>query len=133
MKIRMLVAPVLAALLLSAPGCGSPSDPSAHAGTETFTGTVDVGGRAIHNFSVASDGSTVVTLVSLSPQVDTLVGLAFGTPGNTGSCQVFAFLQTAEPGLSLRGNLSAGKYCVEIYDVGNLTGPNAYTLQVAHS
>jgi hypothetical protein len=133
MKMRTLLAPAAVVLAMSLAGCGSPNDPSAQAGTETFSGTVAIGQTAAHNFSTAADGPASVTITSLAPDSAVPVGLAIGNPGNNGACSAFAFLQAARLGITLPGTLSKGTYCVMIYDVGNLTVTNTYTLTVTHS
>src|SRR5262249_43523407 len=57
--------------------------------TDTFSGTVQVGGSNFHSFPVAQTGTTDVTLTAASPPANVAMGLAVGTPGD-GNCAPLA-------------------------------------------
>jgi hypothetical protein len=123
------------AAVLAVSGCGSstpaaPTTPGTLT-TETFTGTLPTGGGMIHNFTTATVGTATITLVSLSPQAAITMGLAFGNASAAG-CTPTTNVQTAMVGFVFSGTLSPGNYCVAIYDVGNLTGPEDYNITAAH-
>ena len=134
--------PVALALVLTAVACdngnsstsASPTSPSVTLTPETFTGTVDVMGSDFHNFTAAQSGEVNVTLNAAGPPPTIFMGLGVGTP--TGSaCALFSsgFTNTqagATPQLS--GSVSAGTYCVEVYDIGNQGAPITYTVTVLH-
>jgi hypothetical protein len=142
---RRTVAPSLsliagAALLLAA--CGGSDTPSTPTPTptptpeyrtETFNGTLAVGGSAYHTFSTATQGTLTGTLTSLSPQATASMGFGFGTVQN-GTCSLFsnAYSNAARVGFVLSGTIGVGSYCIALYDVGNLASPNDYVITVVH-
>jgi len=131
----------LAASTAFAAACGgsdSTSNVTAPTGTvttETFNGTVQVGGTSVNNFNVTVAGSVSVTLVSTAPQTTLTMGLGIGNPSSTGTCSYLSGGTTTTTAMSaaqLSGTLSAGSYCVAVVDVGN-AGPITYTVTVAHT
>src|SRR5262245_3554531 len=106
------------------------------AAPETFSGTIPVGGLAIHTFNVLAAGPVTVTLNSAGPPPTIQLGLGIGTPTGT-TCTFFSGGSTntqAGSTAQLSGTLNtAGPACVEIYDIGNQTGPVTYTVTVIHS
>jgi hypothetical protein len=119
-------------------GCGSdstsPSTPSATRTTETFSGTVQIGGSDFHSFRVSATGPTDVTLMSAGPPATTVVGLALGTASESGCAPLpGGSVNTAAGSVAQLGGLtSAGTLCVQVRDIGNLTAPITYTVSVAH-
>ena len=104
--------------------------------TDTFTGTVPVGGLDFHNFTVTTGGTINATLVAAGPPPTITMGFAIGTPGTTGVCSLLSGAQVSTPPgatAQLTGSLAAGTYCVEVVDIGNAAGPIAYTVTVAHT
>jgi hypothetical protein len=145
MKILSAAALVLVlALALTATACSSgsstaiPTAPSAPASIiETFNGTVTVGSSDFHNFAVTANGSVNVTLTAASPPATIWMGLGVGTPGS-GACSLPPGGGNSVPtpaGVNpqLSGTLTAGTYCVLVYDIGNVTSPVTYSVTVAHS
>jgi len=131
----------LAAALLAACG-GSSSSPSvlpaATVTTETFTGTVQIGGTNVHNFTVTAPGTVNVTMTAAGPPPTITMGLGVGNPNASGQC-IFLTGGTTQAAASattpqLSGTLSAsGSYCVAIGDIGNANGPIAYSITVSHT
>jgi hypothetical protein len=124
------------ALALGLSACGSSSTPSTSPTTssglttDTFTGTVVVGGSDFKTFSVAQPGEVDVTLtVAAVP-----MGLAVGLPGGSGCVALSGASTTATAGSAAQvaGKVSAGSFCILVSDVGNATGPVAYTVTVVH-
>jgi hypothetical protein len=106
--------------------------------TETFTGTVAVQGLDTKQFTVAISGNISVTLTAAGPPSTITMGVFVGQPATAGSATCIALSGgvTSGPASStplLSGPLTAGAYCVQIYDVGNQTGPITYTMTVNHS
>jgi hypothetical protein len=100
--------------------------------TETFSGAVTRNGAATHSFTTQASGSVVATLTAFSADEGTRVGLALGT-FNGSACQLVITKDDATLASSVTGAVSAlGSLCVRIYDVGNLTGPVDYEIQVSH-
>src|SRR5689334_17024297 len=100
--------------------------------TETFNGTVDVGGVTFNKFVVPTSGEVDVTLTAAGPPSTIYMGLGIGTPtSDNSSCVLLANAYTitqagATPQLS--GTAAAGTLCVEVYDVGNQTAQVSYTV-----
>ena len=105
--------------------------------TDTFTGTLSQNGSFTHSFTTASLGAVTVTIVSLSPNTSQIVGLSLGV-WNGSACSTSpqtggSSSDTATTGSSITLNASAaGSLCVRLYDVGFITAPVLYTLQVTH-
>jgi hypothetical protein len=105
--------------------------------TDTFTGTLSQNGSFTHSFTTASLGAVTVTIVTLAPNASQIVGLSLGVWNGT-SCSTSpqtggSSSDTATTGSSITLNASAaGSLCVRLYDVGFVTAPVLYTLQVTH-
>jgi len=138
------VAAILA-LALALPGAAcsdsqSPTTPSTDTiasptTTETFSGTLQVGGSSFYSFVVAVNGTVNVTLASVSGAdvVSTVtLGLAIGTPSGTGCSG--GTVTNVQPGTDpqVTGTYSPGRYCVNVSDVGNLAGPAGFNVTIAH-
>lgn len=125
---------VVFALALS--GCGdsttATSPTSTSPVTETFTGQVIVGGSASHAFTAASAGTVSLTLASLGPPADLVVGFGIGIPQTNGaSCLLSQAVQTGaatSPQITLQ--VDAGTYCVRLYDLGTLKSPAAFMVTI---
>lgn len=102
--------------------------------TNTFTGTVAVGGRAMHSFTVAQPGQVSVTLTAASPPASVVLGLGIGLPGDSTCGLLPGGSTTASAGSAaqLTGVLTPASFCVSVYDVGNQTAAVSYTVTVAH-
>jgi hypothetical protein len=105
--------------------------------TDTFTGTLSQNGSFTHTFTTVNLGAVTVTLVSLAPNSSQIVGLSLGV-WNGSACSTSpqtggSSSDTATSGSSITLNASAaGSLCVRLYDVGFITSPVLYTLQVTH-
>jgi len=100
--------------------------------TDTFTGTVAVGGDDFHSFTIATAGTVDVTLTSATPSV--VMGLSIGTAG-TGNCVAVAGGSTQTPAgssVQLSGIASPGTMCVDVRDAGGQPAPVSYTVTVTH-
>jgi hypothetical protein len=134
---------LLASTALAA-ACGGSSNqttvtaPTGTLVTDTFTGTVPVGGSDSHNFTITTSGNALnVTLVSAGPPPTITMGLGVGTPSSTNTCSILpngGIQTTAGSTAQLSGsNFGAGTYCVVVVDVGNAAGTITYTVTVAHT
>src|SRR5262245_15797178 len=141
---KQVFAAALAALALTAAACTSGSSentlpifpaPTPPSTTETFTGTVQVGGGDIHTFSAAA-GNISVTLTDAAPPAAIVMGLGLGTPATDGSCVFFsgaAVRAQAGTTAQLSGTLqSGGSLCVDVFDIGNQSEPVSYSVTVVH-
>ena len=140
---RPYVRAILAVALLAMGACSNdtlsslttPTNPTIF--TDTFTGTLSQNGSFTHSFTTASLGAVTVTIVSLVPNSSQIVGLSLGV-WNGSACSTSpqtggSSSDTATSGSSITLNASAaGSLCVRLYDVGFITAPVLYTLQVTH-
>jgi hypothetical protein len=124
-------------LALGAAACGSdtatPTTPTTPVTvTDTFAGTLTPNGGASYAFTTAASGTVTATLATLSPNTTLIVGLALGT-WNGNACQIILSKDSATQFSYIIGQASqANTFCVRIYDVGNVTDPQAYEIQVNH-
>ena len=103
--------------------------------TETWTGTLAVGGSRFYSFSVTHNGTVNVTLRSLIENgVDSTaqVGLALGYPAGTGCTANTSVTMAAGADPQVTNVYGAGVYCAKIADAGNLSGPAVFNLVIAH-
>ncbi len=136
-----MAAALAMALLVTACGSSSSSSPStpttttptATLSTDTFNGTVAVKSRDVHAFTVAAQGAVTVVLTAASPPATIVMGVGIGTPSGS-NCAVLAgaSANAAAGGGPPAGILTAGSYCVVVYDVGNEASAVTYTVTVNH-
>jgi len=140
---RLLVA-LLAFTVCSAAACNNSSDssttptsPTIPLTSQTFTGTIAVGGASSNtNFVVAQNGEVDITITSMGPPSNIIMGIAIGIPSTTDTSCV-APVSATDPHVQasttpLVGSLTAGTYCVRLYDLGFMSAPVNYTISVAH-
>ena len=124
-------------------GCSntSPAAPSttstATSGPSYFTGTLAPKSSSFFAFTLTQAGTVSLTLASLTfgprnPTLTTIVGLGFGTPAGT-DCSLTTSLKTGA-GLVAQINSASGTgtFCVDIFDVGNLTTPVDFVVRIVH-
>jgi len=125
------------ALAVSTVACGSgtttaPTPTTPVTVTDTFAGTLTSNGAASYAFTTAASGTVTATIATLSPDTTLVVGVALGT-WNGNACQIVLSKDSATQFSFIVGQASqANTYCVRIYDVGNVTDPTTYELQVNH-
>jgi hypothetical protein len=134
---RFITALALVSACCLAAGCGddgpvaAPVEPPVQV-TETFTGTLDVHGAAMHTFFTdKGPAQAVATLETLSPDSTAVVSFIFGT-WNGQYCQVILVKDDATTSANLIGTASVGAFCVRVADIGRLTEPTNYTIKVTH-
>lgn len=111
--------------IVTAPTPGTPV-------TDTFSGTLSKNGAFTHAFSISTLGSITTTIVALAPNSAQIVGLQLGVWNGT-SCTAASSTDTATTGSSITLTASsAGIVCVRLYDVGFVSDPVLYQLQVVH-
>jgi hypothetical protein len=113
------------------------STTTATAQTDTFTGTLSKNGAFTHIFTITTLGAVTVTIVSLAPDSTQLVGLSLGVWNGTGCSTSPATggsaTDVATTGSSITLNATgAGNLCARLYDVGFVTTPVLYTMQITH-
>ena len=100
--------------------------------TDTFSNTLSVNGAFTHTFTITNLGSVTAAIVSLGPNSAQILGFGLGVWNGT-SCTVASSSDIATTGSTITLNASAaGTLCVRLYDVGFITTPVLYTLQVVH-
>ena len=114
----------------------SPSSPPLAPTSETFTGTVPVGGTDVHNFVVnLSNGQVTAALTAAGPPPTIAMGLGIGAI-QSGACTLFTNLSViTTAGASAQtgaNNVPSGAYCVVVGDVGNQLADVAYSVTVTH-
>ena len=100
--------------------------------TDTFSGTVTVGGSDSHSFTVAATGAIDVTLTAAAPPAAVVMGLSVGIPAD-GKCLALAGASTnasAGTTVQLSGLASAGTLCVDVHDAGGQSDTVSYTISV---
>jgi hypothetical protein len=142
MRLVTLACTLLLPLLVAA-GCGgddddndtptSPSNPVVTV-TDTFTGTLVRNGGTSHPFPVvsAAGGDVTATLKAVTPNAESLVGMSLGT-WNGSACQAVIANDRAVVSASILGRAtSTGTLCLRIYDIGTITDPQDYEVEVVH-
>ena len=104
--------------------------------TISFSGSLTIGAARFYSFTVREAGSMTATLASVTlpsgAAVPTVMGLGIGIPRGTG-CGLTTRVDTAARLTSqLESPVSPGIYCVEVADVGNLTGPVNFAVRFSH-
>jgi hypothetical protein len=100
--------------------------------TDAWTGTLTKNGAFTHSFTITNLGAVTATLVALAPNTAQIVGLQLGV-WNGVSCTAASSTDTATTGSAITLNSSsAGTLCVRLYDVGFITDPVLYQLQIVH-
>jgi hypothetical protein len=127
----------LVVLVVLSTGCDSVKnllspDSTSSSSSQSFSGTVAVGGSSFFTFTVAQAGTVNVTLTSLGGSSP--VGLGIGTPNGTASCQLATSSQSTTAGSSpqLTAKENAGTYCVSVFDAGSLAAATTFAVTVAH-
>jgi len=109
--------------------------------TDTFTGTLINSAsspvlRLTHTFTSTYNGTVAIALTANAPDSALVIGFGIGAWDSTASTcgPLLAWNNTATAGTSITGNALAGNFCVQVYDVGNLTAgaSTTYSLSVQH-
>lgn len=134
------IVPALIVSALVAAGCSSPSaaptpTPAAPTLSETFVGTLKVGGSAFYSFTVNQYGTVNLTLNSLNVDnqaSDIQLTLSIGQPGGT-DC-VVSTSQTTAAGSTpqVTGTFDPGVYCAKLVDIAPLPSPGLFNITIAH-
>lgn len=134
---RSAVALVAALCTLVVAACGGVVDPSKNQ-VETFRGTVEplVTGAAglgpIHMFTVSKTGEFTAVVTSFTPAAKVFFGLVYGQ-SISGQCNIINVNSLSQVNVAgLGGPIVPGSYCIAVYDAGNFTVSQAYSLNVSH-
>lgn len=134
---RVARALCLAAVAALPAACGNtPTTPTATTTspvTESYSTLLSVRGASSRSFAIPTRGSVSVTLSAVTP-AGTVVGLGVGIPRANGSgCLLTRSIDTtaaASPQIVIDADV--GSYCVQVYDLGTLTDPVAFTVAIVH-
>ena len=126
-------------LFFGVAGCGSSTTPATTTPTvprttDTFTGTVAVGGSDFHSFPVSATGPVDVTLTAAAPPSSIVMDISIGMPAD-GKCVALAGASSQTPPgptPQLSGIASPGTLCVDVRDSGSESAPVSYTVTVTH-
>jgi hypothetical protein len=102
--------------------------------TETFAGTLGVGATTFYPFTVAQTGTVTATLVSIGgDEVPSTVQvrLGIGTEDDVG-CNATATSIVSSKSPVVTTSETAGAYCANITDVGNLFATAAFDVTITH-
>ena len=133
-----------AAVCLTAMGCTSTTAPDEADSsitplvfnTETFAGTLQVGGNNFYSFFVTQAGPVGLTLAAVQTPggaaLATPLGIGVGIPSGPGCARSTS--QTAPPGLAaqLTVTLNPGTYCAAVFDTGNLSSAVNFAMRIRH-
>ena len=132
-----LTALVLAASLPLA-GCGddppTTPTPTPTTTTVTFASNLAMGGSSTRSFEVTRGGVVSVTLISVGGSTTLKVGIGVGIPLADGSgCVLSRSVETVSGTTAqLELNVDIGKYCLQIYDPGTLTGVVPFSINLVY-
>ena len=116
----------------------SPTTTTPDSVTETFKGTLPVGGSAFYSFSTATAGTVTATLTDIEgdgvpPSVEVNLGIgtlsAFNCSATSSEVQMSG---TAQVPALVSSSEQPGVYCVIISDIGNLFAPATFTVTIDH-
>ena len=124
--------PVL--LLATLAACGGVVDPSKNQ-TETFSGTVPVGGVGpLHQFSVSKTGEISAVVTTFTPTLSggTLFGVIYGQVISN-QCSAISFNRFGVTGATaISGAITPGTYCIQVVDELFFRVDEQYVLTVSH-
>jgi len=104
-----------------------------------FEGSLNVGGFSFYSFNVEATGDVFVMLASVTTSAapgtstNVVLGMAIGSPLGTDCVITTSVLAAPALQSPLVSNLTAGTYCVRVYDVGNLTVPVNFAVRIVHT
>jgi len=134
---RLVLLLIAAAVTAGTTGCGSetptsPSDTTTPV-TETFSSIVPWKGATSRSFTTSAKGTVTVTLTSLG-QDAAAVGLALGLAdgANSQCAPTYSVVTTVYAGRQLAATADAGRYCILVSDIGELTNQASFTVTVVH-
>jgi hypothetical protein len=110
-------------------GVTSPTTDPQDSPTSTFDSILHPDGSATQSVVVSNAGTLIVRLDAVSPPAS--VGLALGLARSDGSgCYLTAALDAAEPPAELTTAVDPGRYCVQVFDPGELASEVAFSLTI---
>jgi hypothetical protein len=104
--------------------------------TDTFSGSFAQLGSASFPFTVAATGPVQISLTSVAPLATMALGVQVGTwDGTTCTPGIANNAEATTATTALSGTASAGTYCVQVSDSGNVPAATTvtFTVTVTHS
>lgn len=100
--------------------------------TETVEGRVTPFGGQTYVFTVTRAGQITARITALSPDADAIVGLSLGT-WTPNACQILLANDNAQLNTTLVGSATTiGNFCLRVHDVGTLTAPLDFTIELSY-
>jgi hypothetical protein len=100
--------------------------------TDRFSTDLGIGGTSSRAFNARIDGTVSLTLQAIGPPPSLQVGFALGVPRQDGTgCLVSKVVATgsgSSPQISMQ--VDRGSYCVRVADLGTMTAPTSFTVQI---
>jgi hypothetical protein len=99
-----------------------------------YNGTLNVNGALTLTFATANAGSVTATVAALDPDPEgsLAIGLELGTWNGT-QCQTVISNDNAGVGAGVIGAVTgSGTLCLRVHDVGTLTAPVVFTINIVH-
>jgi hypothetical protein len=110
-----------------APTTTTPTSPTAT--TTAFASRLVIGGAAWKSFNQTTTSLVTARLAIVSPNGDAVVRIGFGTfDGTTCTSTMTVDTASSDETPQLSTQMSPGRYCVMIWDIGNLTGVNDFAI-----
>ena len=136
LALRTTLAAIVLASSMTLAGCDDdpPTTPTPTPTTTTvvFTSNLAMGGSSTRSFEVTRNGTVSATLTGVGNSTTLKVVLGIGIPLADGSgCVLSRSVETAAGTTSqLELTVDTGKYCLQIYDPGTLTGVVAFSINL---
>ena len=135
MRRRLLQSAVLLGCTAVFAACGdspaTPTTPTTPVSTiETFSGVLTINGAVTFPFSAAG-GTVNTTMTALTPNTS-ILGMSVGISSGA-TCQMVLSNDNASINSLVTGVVrDSGTLCARVYDVGKLTEPVTFTINVEH-
>jgi len=136
LKSLALVVVLLSAVV--AAGCDEEAPPTTPApnttASVTWSTNLATGGASSRSFKTTRTGTVSITLQSLAASTTLRAGLGVGIPLGDGSgCVLSRSVETvAGSTAQLELSVDPGNYCVQVYDLGQLTQPASFTVLLVY-
>lgn len=132
---RLLLAPILTALLTTACSNDNPTpvSPSPPPTSFTFATSFTARGSATRTFDQVVAGTVTMTLTSVTPDVP--LGIGIGIPGTAGGACNLTRAEVTRAGTSPQLTLRAdpGTWCVRVWDAGAVVELVSFSMRVTYN
>lgn len=99
--------------------------------TETWATQIGVQGSASRSIDASAAGTLELSLTETTP-AGVVMGLSVGVPraGSSGCLPTRTVQASADGSTHIVSEVIAGTYCVQVNDLGTLTGPTRFTVTI---